>query len=231
VVSSQNLHDVIEELILGILKQRKRKRPNYHHHKKVYSPPCQKTKHTSDQNTSNLVVHLLVHNTLGLLLLGAEEPANGLDDLGGNDERRRQQRLAVGDQVVAADLLDLAAVRLEHVVLAGQAGPIWEEDEVAGLLVDLAGGLFDYRKARVDGRERLVAQVVGLLDVGGDVLVRLGEVGDYGLGEGLVGRVAELEGLLAVGVGLEGLEAVVDYWVVEEVVDEGRVWHIAIDLW
>lgn len=170
-----------------------------------------------NQSSPPLVVELVIHHALGLLLLRAQEAANGLDNLRRDDQRRGQQRLAIRHQAVAADLLALAAVRLEDVVLAGQAGAVGQEDQVAGVGVDLAGGLLDDGELGVDLGEGGVAEGVGPGDVGRDVLVGLLEVGDDGLGEGLVGRVAELEGALAVGVGLERLDAVVDYWVAEEV--------------
>ena len=72
-------------------------------------------------------------------------------------------------------------------ILPGQARPEGREHQVAGALVDLSRGFADDGKALVDGREGAVAEGVGLLDVGGDVLVRLLEEGEDGLGEGLVG--------------------------------------------
>jgi hypothetical protein len=53
------------------------------------------------------------------------------------------------------------------------------------------------------------------LDVRPDVLVRLGEVGNNGSGESLISGVAELDRAPAVFIGLEGMDAVVDNWVVE----------------
>ena len=84
-------------------------------------------------------------------------------------------------------------------------------------LLQLAGGLLHDGEALIDAVERLVADGVGALDVGGDVGVGLGEPGDDGGGKRLVGRVAELDGALGVLVGGEGGDAVVDEGVVEEV--------------
>lgn len=64
-------------------------------------------------------------------------------------------------------------------------------------------------------------------------MVGLGEVGDDGGGEGLVSSVSELDGALAEFVGLEGVDAVADDRIVEEMLDEGRILssaHVAINL-
>jgi hypothetical protein len=54
------------------------------------------------------------------------------------------------------------------------------------------------------------------LDVRRDVLVGLGQVGNDRSSEGLVSGIAKLDGALAVFVGLEGVDAVADNWVVEQ---------------
>lgn len=64
-------------------------------------------------------------------------------------------------------------------------------------------------------------------------MVRLGEVGDDWSGEGLVSGVGELDGALAEFVGLEGVDAVANDRVVEEMLDESRILssaHIAVNL-
>lgn len=62
----------------------------------------------------------------------------------------------------------------------------------------------------LEGREGGVADGVGFGDVGRDVLVWAGEVGQEGLAELLVAGVGDFEGFGAVGVGFEGRDGVAD---------------------
>lgn len=64
-------------------------------------------------------------------------------------------------------------------------------------------------------------------------MVAFGEVGNDGGSKGLVGGVTKSDGALAEFVGLEGVDAVADERVVEEMLDESRVLsgaHVAVDL-
>jgi hypothetical protein len=69
-------------------------------------------------------------------------------------------------------------------------------------LVDLLSGLLDDGESLVNAVEDRIPQGIDLFDVRRDVLVGLGEVGNDGSSEGLVSGVAELDGALAVFVGL-----------------------------
>lgn len=122
----------------------------------------------------------------------------------------------MGNEAVAADLLDLGRVHLEDVILGLQAGVVGKQDDALGAGVELVGGLLDEGSLLVHLGEGMVAEAVGLDEVGTNELKRAVEVRDERLGEGLVGRVAELNGLLAVRVLLEGGDAVVDDGIVEE---------------
>lgn len=166
------------------------------------------------------LVGVLLDHLLRLGLLLAEEGADPLHGLGGDDDGGAQGGLAVDDEPVAAlaaGLLVLGAVDAQDVVLGLEALVQREQHHALGVGVQLARLLLDDGELGVDLGQRLVAEVVGLLDVRGDVLVGLLEVGHDRGGEGLVGRVAQLQGLLAVGIALEGLDAIVDDRVVEEV--------------
>lgn len=66
----------------------------------------------------------------------------------------------------------------------------------------------------------MVADGVGLDDVGVHVLVGLLEVGEDGLGEGVVALVGEVEGLLAEGGLGDGVEGVFDDGVALQVLCE-----------
>lgn len=75
-------------------------------------------------------------------------------------------------------------------VLALQTLGVGQEDEGLGVVVELGGGLLDNGQLLVELVEGLVAECVGAVDVGGDVLVGAGEPGKDGGGKGLVGGVA-----------------------------------------
>lgn len=112
-------------------------------------------------------------------------------------------------------------------VLALEALAEREQDETLGVRVEVGRRLLDNGKALVDLAEGLLAQGVDLLDVGRDVVVGPAQVGEDGLGQRLVGRVAERDGLLAILVASDGVDAVADDRVVEDVLqgsarDRGR---------
>lgn len=169
-----------------------------------------------------LVVVDLVHSIVCLLLLRAQEVTNESDSLTSNDEGSSDGSLASGDQseaglIATVGLLVLAGVGGPDVVAALEALVVGEQDKALGVGIQLVGGLLDDRKALVDLGQCLVAKVVCLLDVGLDILVGPVEVGDNGGGKGLVGRVAELDGLCTVGVRLERLDSVVNNVVIIKV--------------
>lgn len=169
-----------------------------------------------------IVVDLVVHSIVGLLLLRAEEVTDESDSLAGDDEGSSDGSLAGGDQgeaglVAAVGLLVLAGVGAPDMVAALKALVVWEQDNALGIGVQLVGGLLDDRETLIDLGQCLVAEVVGLLDIGLDILVGAVEVVDNGSGKGLVGRVAELDGLCAVRVRLERLDAIMDNVVVVQV--------------
>lgn len=85
-----------------------------------------------------------------------------------------------------------------------------EEDQVLDALVDGLGLLLDDGEVAVDSLEGFLAELVGLVDVGLGILVGSLEVGLHGLAEAGVGAVYDINGLLAVGVGFEGVDAAGD---------------------
>lgn len=75
---------------------------------------------------------------------------------------------------------------------------------------DGLGVLADEGEAGVELAEALLAEGVGAGEVGGDIGVGGGEVGEEGLCETGVACVGDFEGLGAVGVGLEASDGVGD---------------------
>lgn len=128
--------------------------------------------------------------------------------------------------IVASDVLVLLCVDIQHVVLALKGLVVGQEDEFLCFRVEFTSGLLNGGERRVKLGQGLVTKVVRLLDVGIDVLVWLGKVGQDGGGEGLVGGVCEGDGFLTDGVGLEGLDAVVDNRPACEV-----LWELSALLW
>lgn len=84
------------------------------------------------------------------------------------------------------------------------------EDNALDGLVDGLGLLLDDGEMPVDGLEGLLAQLVGLVHIRLGVLVRSLEVALHGLAEAGVSAVHDIDRLLAVGVGLEGVDAAGD---------------------
>lgn len=182
----------------------------------------------------HLLVDLLLGNLGGLSLLGGQEGADPAQGLVANDEGSGNSSLALTNKASLLLLLGLSAVDLEDVVATLNTLVVGEEDQALGVVVQLGGGLLDDGEGGIEAVEGLVANGVGTLNVGRNVLVGLGEVGEDGSSEGLVGRVTELEGALGILVALDGANAVVDQRVVEKMLEEsrvvGRAGDIAVDL-
>lgn len=167
-----------------------------------------------------LVVNLVVGGMLSLLLLLAQEVSNELDCVTGQDEGGGDRSLARQNEartIIAASLLVLAGVDVQDVVLALESLVVGEQHETLGVRVQLTSGFLDHGPPLIDLGQCLVAKVVGFLDVRLDVLVGAGQVRQDGTGESFIGRTAQLEGLLAVRVRLESLDAVVNKRVVVQV--------------
>lgn len=179
------------------------------------------TNHRLCAFVSGLLVNLLLDLLSDLGLLDGDVAAGEGERLVGDLDEGGDGGLALAQVALLGVLLGLGGVDLEDVVAALDALVVGQEDEGLGVAVELGGGLLDEGEALVDARQRLLAEGVGARDVRRDVLVRLGEVRQDGRGERLVGRVAELERALSVGVGVDGVgdgaDAVGDEGVVEEV--------------
>lgn len=163
-----------------------------------------------------LLLDLVVDGFCGLVLLGREQAAEPAQRLVADDEGGGDGGHALGDDALLLRLLDLCGVDLEDVVAALDTLVEGQEDQATRVPVELAGGLADDGEVLVEAVERLVANTVGRLDVRGDELIGLGEPRHDGAGKGLVCRVAELNGTLAILVGLEGVDTVADEGVVEQ---------------
>lgn len=159
---------------------------------------------------------------LGLVLTRSEEITEVVESLRGDDQARREQRLSVCHNAIAANLLILGVVDTEQVVGGLLALGDGEEGDVLAVGDDLFCWLLEDGQLLVDLGQGSGAEVVDLLDVGRDVLVGPGKVGDDGLREGLVGRVAQLYRLLAVGVALERREGIAHDGVAGDVLRQGE---------
>lgn len=90
------------------------------------------------------------------------------------------------------------------------------------------GVLLDNGEVALDGVQSGVGELIGLLHVWLGVAVRGLEVCLDRPAEAAVDAIGELNGLLAVGVRLERLDAVVDGRVGGQVRDELRAWLLAV---
>lgn len=163
-----------------------------------------------------LLVDLLLDSGGGLCLLGSQEAAQPAKSLVADHKGSRDGGLALANEALLFDLLGFAGVDLEYVVTALKALVVGEQDQAASIIVKVVGGLLDNGEAFVNSVEGLVTQGIGASDVRRDELIRLGEPGKNGSSKGLVGRVAELQGALSVLVGPDGVNAVADQGVGEE---------------
>lgn len=155
------------------------------------------------------VIDMLV----GVLSSVTQQVSDKLESLDGDDESGSECGLSSQNEtgtIVAAQILVFSGVDVNNVVPALESFVVRKKDEALGVRVQLPGGLLDNRPPLVNLGQGLIAEIVGLQDVWLDVLVGLGQVGQDGGGKGFVRGVTELEGLLAVWVRLEGLDAVVD---------------------
>lgn len=169
----------------------------------------------------------------GLGLCGGEQAADPGEGLVADDEGGDDGGLAVADDASGlVGLFDLGRVEAEDVVAALAALVEGREDELLGVGVELARGLADGGEALVELAQGAVAKRVGARHVGRDVAVGLGQVGEDGGGvgrDGAVGRVAQLERALGQLVGLDGVDAVADDGVGEEVLEGAVSIHMRLE--
>lgn len=163
---------------------------------------------------------------LRLLVLGAEEVGNGLEEVGGDLELSADQGENTGDDAVTTVVVlrglgvlvcdrrilahnSIASGFVERLTAVGAGHVVVGPESVAlGGVDDRGGVLGDDREVVLDVREAGVGELIGLLDVGLGVVereVRLDRLADAG-----VEAVDDLERLFAVGVGLVGLNALAD---------------------
>jgi hypothetical protein len=180
------------------------------------------------------LVDLFVGSIGGFGLLGSNEAANPLESLIAHNEGSGDGSLALCDDALLLNLLELARVDLEDVVFTLETLVVREEYQCLGVIVELRSGLLDDWESLVNLVKGLVTQAVGVCDVGREVLIRAGEPGKDGSRKRLVGRVAKLDTPLAVFIGLEAVDAVADYGIIQKVLNKSRgtgaVGDIAVDL-
>jgi hypothetical protein len=156
--------------------------------------------HSSAPRSDDLRACLLLGDLLGFRLLLCQEAYEEAVRIAAHDQTGCNSGLAIGDDSITADLLDLSLVCSEDIVLAFQALVQRKEDNGLSITIDLASGLLDVWDLGVKRRERVVTKRVGFLDIWRDIFVWLAEVWENGLGDLGVGVLGEGEGLGAVRV-------------------------------
>lgn len=146
---------------------------------------------------------------LGVLFLGVEEAGGSSVGLGADSESSSENSLVVSAQALAANLLELGVVGAENMLLAALAKADGKLEKRLGVMDELICRLLDNRELLIDLGQRLVTQVIGLMDVWGDILVRALEVAEEG-GSNLVYLLGNLEEFSAVGVGLHSRDTGLD---------------------
>ena len=154
---------------------------------------------------------------LGVFLLRVEVAGGSRIGLGAEGEGGGDGSLVVSSQALAANLLELGVVGAEDMLLAALAKADGELNKGLSVVDELICRLLDRGELLIELRQRIVAQVVGLLDVWGDILVWALEVAEEGSAKGLVHLLGHLEESLAVGVGLDSRNARLDDGVSKQV--------------
>jgi hypothetical protein len=159
-------------------------------------------KRSTDQRDLNSMAVLLIDNLLRLFLLVLEESANPSQRLLRQNQAGSDSSLSRSEDTIAAALLVLRAIHIEEVVLHvagdtdGQRGPVIDG------ATQFLGVLLDDREAVIDLSQALVTERVGTGQVGSEIAVGRGEVGQHGFGKTVVALVGEFKGLGSVGVSL-----------------------------
>ncbi len=154
---------------------------------------------------------------------GSQDITNPSESFRCDEKTSRDQGLARRHIPISTNLLVLRVVDIDDMALGLHAFADREVDDGLAVRNQLVCGLLQGRNALIDPGQRIVANSIGLLDVGRDILVRLVEVGQDRFGEGLVSGVAQLYGLLAVRVFLEVSDAIIDDRVATEVLGRSYV--------
>lgn len=119
-----------------------------------------------------------------------------------NDQACCDRSFSRGNVALAADLLEFLRESLQEIVLL-RGGNIDRNEHVA-LDGTLNGGtvLGHDRETGLNGNKTIIAQRVGLSDVGSNIAIWLAQVGQEGAEECRVALISELERLLAIWTGL-----------------------------
>lgn len=157
---------------------------------------------------ASLVVELLSSRILGLLFLRTQIGAQEAQRLLGEEKAGGDGGLAAGHEAISAALLVFRAVQVEDVLLDVTCELEGEEGIVDNGAPDLFGILLDDRESLVNLAQAVVSQGIGLADIGSDISVGLGEVGEDGLRKAVVTLVGVVQGLGGVLVALEGCDGV-----------------------
>jgi len=134
-----------------------------------------------------LLVDLLLNGLGSLCLLGLEERAQPRESLVADDQNGGHGRLSMGVDGGLLLLGELAAVDLNDVVAALDSQIVGDKDDGLGLVVKIAGGLLDDGEALIELGQALVAERIGLGDVGRNILIGLGNPGGHEGGDSLEG--------------------------------------------
>lgn len=157
-----------------------------------------------------MVAGLLIDHILHLILGRLQPGTNPSQRLLRERQAGRDDRLTRSNDPVTPALLVFRAIDIKDMVfdVARKA------HRIARLVVDDAadflGILADDGEPRVDLAQTLVTEGVGAGQVGRDIAVGSGEVGQDGLGQAGVAVVGVFEGLGAIGVALEEADGVGD---------------------
>lgn len=113
-----------------------------------------------------LLVDLLLGRISGFALLDGNKAAQPSQRLVANNKGRGDGSLALGHYALLLKLLELGSVDLEDVLLALESLLVGEQNQAAGVVVEVISGLLDDGEALFDAVQGLVAKGVGLLDIG-----------------------------------------------------------------
>jgi len=151
---------------------------------------------------------VLVNGLLGFFLLGLEEGADPFEDIGAQDEGGGHDRLAARNIAFSAAFLVFIIVGLERPFLGVASlgeGPV---DVAHDGALDVLGLGLDNGDLLVELAEELVAELIGLGDIGLCIGSRGFEVRQGGLDELGVACVGQVDGFGAIRILLDGADGV-----------------------
>jgi hypothetical protein len=114
----------------------------------------------------NLECNLFTDNLLCLGFLCTQKLAQPAQRVAADNQAGGNSGLAHGDEALATNLLVLAVVGAQNIVLAFQTHLVWEKDVALAVVIKLASWLLDSGELGFQGAEGRISERIGLAHIG-----------------------------------------------------------------